>query len=297
MNLKQALYVKTIAEEGGVTAAARKLFVSQPSLSQMLRLIEEELGLPLFERGTFRPTYAGERYLHAANVMLSTNEILEHELQEIRQEDSGRLRLGISRQRSASLLPLVLPEFSRLHPHVELELREEGSAVLERMLRDGEVDLAFASTNPVTPGLTYRLIQRETIGILAGDDSDLVRELPVGTRIRLERVGRGPFIALKAGHNIRVIQDLIFQERNLQPEIYLETDTMETARQVTMSGACYMLCTDSLAGVGTRFYPLEGYENLRHFYACVRQGQPVPKYMLTFIDLMERAFNRNRAQT
>ena len=53
MNLKQALYIQTIAQEGGVTAAAKKLYISQPSLSQMLRQIESELGVPLFERAPF----------------------------------------------------------------------------------------------------------------------------------------------------------------------------------------------------------------------------------------------------
>ena len=63
MNLKQAQYIKTIAECGSVTAAAKKLFVSQPSLSQMLRQVEQEIGLPLFDRSVspLRPTYAGEK--------------------------------------------------------------------------------------------------------------------------------------------------------------------------------------------------------------------------------------------
>ena len=52
MNLKQAQYVKTIAECGSITAAAKKLFVSQPSLSQMLRQLEQETGLPIFDRST-----------------------------------------------------------------------------------------------------------------------------------------------------------------------------------------------------------------------------------------------------
>ena len=50
MNLKQARYIRAIAQEGGVTAAARKLYVSQPALSQMLRQVEEELGTGLFDR-------------------------------------------------------------------------------------------------------------------------------------------------------------------------------------------------------------------------------------------------------
>ena len=50
MNLKQAHYVKTIAQCGSITAAAKKLYISQPSLSQMLRQIETEIGLPIFDR-------------------------------------------------------------------------------------------------------------------------------------------------------------------------------------------------------------------------------------------------------
>ena len=63
MNLKQAKYVKTIAQCGSLTAAAKRLYVSQPSLSQMLRQIEDEVGLPIFDRtiSPFRITYAGEK--------------------------------------------------------------------------------------------------------------------------------------------------------------------------------------------------------------------------------------------
>lgn len=286
MNLKQALYIKTIAEEGTVSAAAKKLYISQPSLSQMLRLVEEELGVALFERSPFRPTYAGERYLHAATIMLNTNEILTNELQEIRQESSGRLRLGISRQRAAQILPEILPRFSKAYPHVLLELQEAGSATLERLVQEGEVDLALAATSPSLSDLEYRLIQRETIGILAGRDSLLAAQVPSGVSIGLEAVGEGPFISLKPGHNIRIIQDLLFQERNIRPSIYLETDNMETALQVTRTSACYMLCPNVYTAPGSCFYPLAGHENLRHFYACLRQGQTVPRFMNSFLELV-----------
>lgn len=286
MNLKQALYIKTIAEEGSITAAAKKLYVSQPSLSQMLRFIEEELGVALFDRSHFHLTYAGERYLHAATVMLNANELLANELMQIRQEDSGRLRLGISRQRAASILPAVLPRFSRQYPRVVLELREEGSATLERMLQDGEVDLIFASTNSNIPGFEYTLIQEETIGILAGRDSPLARKTPSGTPITLQAVRNGVFIALKPGHNVRVIQDMLFREVGMRPQVYLETDSMETALQVTLTSNCYMLCPDTYAEPDSFFYPLEGYTNTRHFRACTRRGQNIPKFIRAFTEMV-----------
>ena len=104
MNLKQAQYVKTIAECGSITAAAKKLFVSQPSLSQMLRQIEQEIGLPIFDRSTspLRLTYAGEKYLYAAERILAANSELESQLKEIKQEHAGRLRLKESDRLSST---------------------------------------------------------------------------------------------------------------------------------------------------------------------------------------------------
>ena len=290
MNLKQALYVKTIAQEGGITAAAKKLYISQPSLSQMLRQIEEEVGLELFDRSRspFRPTYAGERYLYAATVMLGAEERMRNELQEIRQEGSGRLRLGISVQRGARILPGVLPQFFRDFPHVALELREAGSAALVEMVRQGEVDVALASTVPSHPDLTYHLIQRETIGILAGRDSPLAAQVPSGEVIDLRQVAQGPFICMTPDHNSRVIQELLFRQENLHPQILLETDSMEIASRTTVTSAGYLICSDLYINPEDYFYPIKNYVNRHHFYACIPKGMQPPKYMRAFLELVEK---------
>ena len=73
MNLKQARYIQTIAQEGSITAAARKLYISQPSLSQMLKQVEVELGTALFDRSVspVHLTLAGEACLQAAEAILA----------------------------------------------------------------------------------------------------------------------------------------------------------------------------------------------------------------------------------
>ena len=288
MNLKQALYIKTIAEEGGITAAARKLYISQPSLSQMLHQIEEDIGLPLFDRNTFpvRPTYAGECFLKAASHMLNIQDDLEQQLQEIRQEERGRIRLGISIQRSVHLLPRILPQFIRRYPHVSLVLREAGSADLEQQVLEGQVDLALASTEAICSGLSYRLLQEETVGVLAGADSPLAGSLPSGTPISLDQALSTPFISLKRGHNVRVIQEKLFQSLGRQPEILLETDSLEAARQLTLRCGCCMLCTNSYVDRGELFYPLKDYKNSRHFYACYGDGRRLSQYMECLIELV-----------
>lgn len=298
MNLKQAYYIKTIAECGSITAAAKKLYVSQPSLSQMLRHVEEELGVEIFDRSVapFRTTYAGEKYLHAAQIILSAQEQLESEIREIRHEHSGRLRLGISVSRGMQVLPLVIPKFVAQYPQVKLELVESGSDTLDAMVKEGKIDLALAATEPSSPDMTYELIERETIGILAGKDAKIARRLPNGTHISVEEAKDDLFISLCKGHSSRVVQDKLFRRAGCSPKILLETDSLEVGKRITLeSGACMVLpniyVDNYVAHRKGQFYPLATVQHTRHFYACYRKEGFVPQYVQRFIQIVIEELN------
>ena len=289
MNTRQAQYILTIAEEGSITAAARRLNVSQPSLSQMIRQIEKETGVELFDRTVYpiKLTFAGEKYAECARTMVNASEKLEIQLQDIRDENSGRLRLGISVQRGMTILPLVLPRFRRQYPNVSLEVTEAGSAWMEQLLLGGDIDLALAAIDMVSPRINYSLIEEEIIGILSSKYAKIARRVENGTPIRLEDVAGESFVSLKPGHSIRLVQDYLFRKYAMEPHILLETDSLEVARRVTMAcGAC-MLCSDVFYVDRTKenamFYPLEDYRNSRHFYACTRKNERLPRYMMDFV--------------
>ena len=293
MNLKQAHYIQTIAECGSITAAAKKLYVSQPSLSQMLRHVEEELGVEIFDRSTapFRLTYAGEKYLHAAQLMLSAQAQLESEIREIRHEYSGRLRLGISVSRGLQVLPPVIPKFVAQYPKVKLELVEGGSDTLGSMLKEGKIDLALAATEPSDPDMTYELIEQETIGVLAGRDSLIARKFPSGTTVTIDDVKDERFVSLCKGHSARAVQDKIFRKTGLNPEVLIETDSLEVGKRITLdAGACMILPNIYIDGYVTHkkgsFYPLANENHLRHFYACYRRNSFVPQYVYRFIQIV-----------
>ena len=292
MNMKQALYFKTIAKYGTITAAAKQLYISQPSLSQTLRQIEDEVGTPLFDRSTspFHLTYAGERYLKAVEAMLEIDARLKAEIESIRHEDGGRLRLGISVTRAMQVLPDVIPIFTKAYPNVTLDLTETASANLEGLLQKGEVDLALAATEPSEVNITYELIEKESIGILAGKDSNIAGKISSGTPITLRDVEKEDFVALDISHSSRIIQDRLFRRYNFHPRILLETSALEVGRRVALkSGACMVLpdvYADSFVfSQGGAFYPLADYDNHRHFYACYRNGENVKKYVRDFITI------------
>lgn len=293
MNLKQAHYIQTIAECGSITAAAKKLYVSQPSLSQMLRHVEEELGVEIFDRSVtpFQITYAGEKYLHAAQIILATQQQLESEIREIRHEHSGRLRLGISVSRGMQVLPLVIPKFASKFPKVKIELVESGSSTLDALVQEGKIDLALAAIESVSHNMTYELIERETIGILAGWGSKIARNQTSGTPVTIEDVKDELFVSLCKGHSARVVQDKLFRRAGCAPKILIETDSLEVGKRITLdAGACMILpniyIDDYVAHKKGEFFPLTSVEHNRHFYACYRKDAFIPQYMHSFIQIV-----------
>lgn len=301
MNLKQANYVKTIAQCGSLTAAAKKLYVSQPSLSQMLRQIETEIGLPIFDRSVspFRITYAGEKYLEAAEIILAAEAQLESQLREIKHDHSGRLRLGISVSRAMQVLPLVLPIFSHQYPHVILELTESGSAGLEELLRKGDIDLAMAAIESDSTNTAYELLEKETIGILAGRDCRISKETISGTPITIRAVREEQFVCLTRSHSSRVVQDKLFHKYGIIPRILMETDSLEVGKRVALhAGACMLLpniyVDEYVRQKQGEFFPLADYENHRHFYACYRKDEFIPRYTRDFIQITTRVLARER---
>src|SRR5260221_9770555 len=134
MNLRHLRYFATLARERHHGRAAAACHVTQPTLSEAIKQLEAELGVPLIDRGgqRFRDlTEEGRRVLSWAQLMLADQEGLEQELAVMRQGLSGRLRLGVIPAGMAAA-PLVLSPFCRRHPHVTAEVTSMSSVEIQR---------------------------------------------------------------------------------------------------------------------------------------------------------------------
>lgn len=135
----------TVCETGNITAAAARLGLSQPALSRIVKMVEKEAGMPLLVReasGVYL-TQAGEIYARMARTMLESYRNGLREIHDIRDSQSGQIRLGLSRISSETLLPVILEQFRTLYPHVELHLTETLIRQLNPLLRQGKLDLAL----------------------------------------------------------------------------------------------------------------------------------------------------------
>src|SRR6202035_4945389 len=147
MELRQLRYLLALAEERHFTRAAAREHIAQPALSQQIRRLEDEIGLPLVERTTRRValTEAAELLVARARRILAEVESAHTELQRLRGLDTGHVTVGAMHTMGPVDVSLALAIFHQRHPGVELTVREASSEELAEMLRVDELDLAFLS--------------------------------------------------------------------------------------------------------------------------------------------------------
>ena len=142
MNFQNMEYFMMAAETGNITRAAERLHISQQALSDCLSRMESELGCRLFERRQgLELTYGGRQYRAAVKRMLDLYKQTVVMLNDINENIRGELRVGISYTRGQAILPMVLPEFVRRFPLVELSVQEDSTQMLESLLERGEIDV------------------------------------------------------------------------------------------------------------------------------------------------------------
>lgn len=162
----------TVAENKHFGAAAQKLQISQPSLSQALVALEQGLGLQLIERSTRKVivTAAGERLLPYAKATLDAAEAFLANSRGATGTLTGPLAIGIIPTIAPYILPELLVSIRENYPELEPRIVEEQTNHLVQKLRDGQLDMAILALPTDTPGLTEEPLYRERFDVVVPDD-------------------------------------------------------------------------------------------------------------------------------
>jgi LysR family cys regulon transcriptional activator len=149
VKLQQLRYIVEIQRQGlNVSEAAETLFTSQPGISKQVKLLEDELGILIFERSGKRftgVTEPGKAVLNIAERILREAENLKRASAEFATGDSGRLVLAATHTQARYALPLVVRDFVTQHPTVKLELHQGSPTQIAEWVVNGEADLGIAT--------------------------------------------------------------------------------------------------------------------------------------------------------
>ena len=145
MELKKLEYLIKVSELGSITEAAKQLYITQPALSQVISAMEKKYGVPIFERkeGGLVLTYGGKLLIDAGRRQLLIEESLKQELLDVKNEEAGTLKIGISVNRAAHFLPVALPEWRRRFPKIQLQVDTHSYLGFEKLVTEGKLDMAF----------------------------------------------------------------------------------------------------------------------------------------------------------
>lgn len=232
MKLRQLRYIHEVARHDfNITAAAEVLFTSQPGISKQIRLLEEELGVDIFQRngkhltGT---TEAGKRILEVAERILYEVENLSRAAQEYRQTDRGTLSISTTHTQARYALPATISSFKQKYPKVNFTLHQGAPPQIARWAAEGEADFAIA-----TEALEHfsELIMLPCYHwnrcILVKPDHPLANM----KRLTLKAIAEHPIITYTFGFTGRSILDKAFKTQGLHPDVVLtavDADVIKT---------------------------------------------------------------------
>ncbi|MCL2675778.1 MAG: LysR family transcriptional regulator [Firmicutes bacterium] len=245
MNFLSLEYFLIVAEELNITKAAERLYISQQSLSSSIIKLERSLGVRLFNRTpVLSLTYAGTRLAAAAKEIMGIKNRVLTELDDINKNKRGELKIGISHTRGYNLLPVILPEYKKTHPLVDISLTEANNEELENRLQHGMIDLMFGFLPIMLESVVAVELLKERLFLVVpkaftdqifSEKSDFMRgKFSVAADVVVFK--DYPMLMLKAGNRIRGIMDSYFTAKSITPNIVLETENIETAFALSVKG-------------------------------------------------------------
>lgn len=237
MHFQQLAYFVAVAEARHFTRAAEEVHVSQPSLSQQIKALENELGAELFSRarGNIALTDAGEALLPLARRILADADTARHEVQELVQLRRGRVRLGATPSVCTGLLPDVLRAFHGAHPGIQLLIEEGGSHDLVRQLARGALDLALLvlPLPAASPALTTVELLHEDLVVV----SSATRPAP-GRKgsVRVADLENEPLVMFRHGYDLRELTVAACRAEGFEPSFTVEGGEMDAVLGFVRAG-------------------------------------------------------------
>ena len=226
MELHQLVYFKTVAHLQHVSHAAEVLAVSQPALSRSIGKLEEELGVPLFERrgkNIFLNRY-GEQFLQYVEKALQELAKGRQVLLDLQNPDHGYISLAFLHSLGAHLVPGLLGKFRQEYPHIQFKLYQNATTQLLDQLEANEIDLCLSSPAFTREGIKWAELFTEALYVIVPRGHRLARR----EHIRLEEIAGEPFITFKHTHGMRVLTDQYFAAAGIKPTITFEGEEIPT---------------------------------------------------------------------
>jgi LysR family hydrogen peroxide-inducible transcriptional activator len=288
MEMNQLRYVVAVARAGNFTRAAEQCRVSQPSLSQQIQKLEDELGERLFDRmkRQTKLTPHGEAFLPRAVRILEEAERAIREASDAKSLLSGTLTIGVLPTIAPYLLPKTIGAFARKYPGVEIVVQEDTTSRLLKQLATYEIDFAIAS-NPIQDARleTQELFAEELLLALPPRHPLARRRVVPAAALKGERL-----IVMREGHCLGDQVLGFCEHRDVRPTISFRGAQLETIHALVAAGLGLSLIPAMAARLERRnvleYRSIEKPRPERQILAVWPRQRPLGRAARVFLDLM-----------
>lgn len=314
MNFESIYYFTELAKTLNMNETGEKLYISQQTLSNHIKRLEDYYGAKFFFR---KPklllTPIGEEYLAYAERLLTNESDMINKIRDLKSEDTGKLILGASSPRADMFIPSIIEKFTEEFPHVGLVLHEKQSKDLESMCLENKLDLAISiDENYQNENLQSQLLLDEKLYLCVSDRllKKHVRNLKSlkeksFEKVNLKDFSKVPFLLYTQDNRIRSLINESFKEADVRPNDYIETGYSRIALSI---------CNKAIAAVfisqmnikkwmdefddDINIFPLYfGDEPVTlGIYAIKNKNRYITKYAKRFVALLEEYFNSFHAE-
>ncbi len=295
MNDRQLKCVLTLAEEKSFSEAAKKLGISQPSLSQYIQKIEDECGIQLFERSLpLQLTYAGIIYIEHAKNIINFKKQMEDILADVSTEDAGKIVIGAGPINSMTFLPGIVAEYRRKHPKNEIVMMEYTEKELAIKAENDIFDLVLSTQKVNDKKFDYIHLFDEEMLLAIREDNEFCRlhndKIDGKYLVNLKDILDLQFIQMDEAFPIQKNLTAQFVKYGVEPKYTIKCGSIMTAYALAREGVGAMLLPSGTTRNSTykemRYYHLNPTPGVRPFGAYYLQGKYISRALQDFIDLL-----------
>jgi len=302
LTLKHLETIRAVAQSGTIVAAAANLKVTAAALTSRIKLLEEDAGVPLFDRtgGRLRLTDAGQEVVGVATRIDLALAELKNTLSAHRGMHAGRITIGVV-STAKYFAPRLIAAFARQNPRIELSILVGNRAEVVAWLRDYAIDIALMGRPPLDFPVVSEAFGPHPQVVVGPPDHVLAGRAGIDK----SELGNESFIVREEGSGTRAIFDYFFDGIVvLPPRVHVEIGSNETIKQAVMAGLGLTLISAhtieaEVADGRLVILDVVGLPIIRHWFAVhhgARELSPPARTMLEFIVKEGRGFLPSIAQ-
>ena len=293
MELKEIEYFLAIVDEGGLTKAAQKLYITQPGLSRFLTKLEQSVGTPLFYRygNNLSLSEAGEIYYENAKKIWEIRQNTLHRIKDTVNKDHQTLRVSLPGERCVRFAMQMLQKMSPETSSLLVQLMEGESTKIYDQVKRYEVDFGIIAVWEKDPELVYVPIREELIELVISPAHPFVQNGGLrlhGEGLDIADLKNELFVLQKSNTFMRTLCDLYFKQQNFVPKSGFLVQSASASLEVVESGMAIGFCVEDQVPAGKNILKVPLKTPFYHRVALVyRRGEPLVGVKKRFVELVE----------